>query len=92
MEVAEWPKATVCKTVKPSVQIRPSTPSFCPGGVMVATLVLGTSAARRVGSSPTWGTNCTVLRSTDRISGYEPGDGGSIPSGPANVVFLQHCN
>ena len=30
--------------------------SFCPGGVMVATLVLGTSAERRVGSNPTWGT------------------------------------
>ena len=28
----------------------------CPGGVMAATLVLGTSAARRVGSSPTLGT------------------------------------
>ena len=31
--------------------------SRCPGGVMVATLVLEASAERRVGSSPTWGTN-----------------------------------
>ena len=31
-------------------------PNFCPGGVMVATLVLEASAERRVGSSPTWGT------------------------------------
>lgn len=27
----------------------------------------------------------SVLRSTDRILGYEPGDGGSIPSGPAKM-------
>jgi len=32
------------------------TKNFCPGGVMVATLVLEASAERRVSSSLTWGT------------------------------------
>ena len=36
-----------------------------------------------VGSNPTLHSSISVLRSTDRILGYEPGDGGSIPSGPA---------
>ena len=30
--------------------------SFCPGGGMVDTLVLETSAERREGSNPSWGT------------------------------------
>ena len=35
----------------------PSTATkVCPGGVMVATLVLEASGEIRVGSSPTWGT------------------------------------
>jgi len=34
---------------------------ICPDGVMVAALVLGTSVERRVGSSPTLGTNASVV-------------------------------
>ena len=34
-KVAEWPKAAVCKTVKPSVQIRPLPPSLWKCGRVV---------------------------------------------------------
>jgi hypothetical protein len=35
---------------------------------MVATLVLGTSAERRVGSSPTWSTKYGAVSSVGRVS------------------------
>jgi hypothetical protein len=39
---------------------------------MVATLVLGTSAERRVGSSPTWSTKHGAVSSVGRVAGLHP--------------------
>ena len=65
---------------------------------MVATLVLETSAERRVGSSPTWGTNLRVwwnlvttadLKSAaERLPGSSPGTRTSFRIGSANLFYI----
>ena len=55
--------------------------SISPGGVMVATLVLEASAARRESSSLSWGTTKLALVQMDSTVGFYPTNTGSTPVG-----------